>query len=165
MSKVSRRLTPNFILLQTFECAARHGSFTAAAVELNLTQSAVSRHIKQLEEQLDVTLFERVRRRVHLSEAGHRFLPKVRQLLNRSENTMMQVMASTRSVSHLSIATLPTFGTRWLVPRLPGFLQQHPGTTLNLSSRSSPFDFTEHPFDMAIHYGRPVWAHANCDFL
>ena len=78
--KLSRRLIPDVTTLQAFECAARHGSFTQAANELNLTQSAVSRQIKDLEEQLGVLLFERVRQRVVLSEDGRRFLPEVRAM-------------------------------------------------------------------------------------
>ena len=92
--KLSRRLIPDVTTLQAFECAARHGSFTQAAHELNLTQSAVSRQIKDLEEQLGVLLFERVRQRVVLSDDGRRFLPEVRKLLHQTEETMLRAMAS-----------------------------------------------------------------------
>ncbi len=163
--KLSRRLVPDVTTLQAFECAARHGSFTQAAAELNLTQSAVSRQIKDLENQLGVLLFERVRQRVILSEAGQKFLPEVRRLLNQTEELMVRAMASARADSTLSIASLPTFGSRWLVPRLPGFLRQHPDTVVNIASRSAPFDFDEQNFDIAIHYGQPVWAHATCSYL
>ena len=91
--KLSRRLIPDVTTLQAFECAARHGSFTQAAHELNLTQSAVSRQIKDLEEQLGVLLFERVRQRVVLSDDGRRFLPEVRKLLHQTEETMLRAMA------------------------------------------------------------------------
>ena len=163
--KLSRRLIPDVTTLQAFECAARHGSFTQAAHELNLTQSAVSRQIKDLEEQLGVLLFERVRQRVVLSEDGRRFLPEVRKLLHQTEETMLRAMATASSGHSLSIATLPTFGSRWLTPRLPGFLERHPGTVLNIASRSEPFDFEEENFDLAIHYGQPVWARAACSYL
>lgn len=163
--KLSRRLVPDVTTLQAFECAARHGSFTQAATELNLTQSAVSRQIKDLESQLGVLLFERVRQRVILSAMGQKFLPEVRRLLNLTEETMVRAMASARSESTLSIATLPTFGSRWLTPRLPAFLRDHPGTVLNVASRSNPFDFEEENFDLAIHYGQPIWAHATCTYL
>ncbi|MDO9416654.1 LysR family transcriptional regulator [Pararhizobium sp.] len=163
--KLSRRLVPDVTTLQAFECAARHGSFTQAANELNLTQSAVSRQIKDLETQLGVLLFERVRQRVVLSDAGQTFLPDVRRLLHQAEETMLRAMASAHSESTLSIASLPTFGSRWLTPRLPAFLAQHPGTTLHIASRSAAFDFEEENFDLAIHYGQPVWAHAVCSYL
>lgn len=163
--KLSRRLIPDIATLQAFECAARHGSFTQAANELNLTQSAVSRQIKDLENQIGVLLFERIRQRILLSDAGRKFLPEVRRLLSQTEDTMLRAMASAQSSSSLSLATLPTFGTRWLMPRLPKFLAQHPDLALNIASRSAVFDFEEQPFDMAIHYGKPVWAHANCTYL
>jgi len=163
--KLSRRLIPDIATLQAFECAARHGSFTQAAHELNLTQSAVSRQIKDLEGQLGVLLFERIRQRILLSDAGRKFLPEVRRLLNQTEDTMLRAMASAQSASSLSIATLPTFGSRWLMPRLPDFLEHNPGVALNLASRSAVFDFDEQPFDLAIHYGKPVWAHATCSYL
>lgn len=163
--KLSRRLIPDIATLQAFECAARHGSFTQAAHELNLTQSAVSRQIKDLESQLGVLLFERIRQRILLSDAGQKFLPEVRRLLNQTEDTMLRAMASAQSTSSFSVATLPTFGTRWLMPRLPDFIAHHPGIALNVASRSGVFDFEEHPFDLAIHYGQPVWAHATCTYL
>ncbi len=163
--KLSRRLIPDIATLQAFECAARHGSFTQAAHELNLTQSAVSRQIKDLESQLGVLLFERIRQRILLSDAGRKFLPEVRRLLNQTEDTMLRAMASAQSAASLSIATLPTFGNRWLMPRLPRFLAQHHDVAINLASRSGVFDFEEQPFDVAIHYGKPVWAHATCTYL
>ncbi|RFZ86445.1 LysR family transcriptional regulator [Shinella sp. WSJ-2] len=163
--KLSRRLIPDVTTLQAFECAARHGSFTQAAHELNLTQSAVSRQIKDLEEQLGVLLFERVRQRVVLSDDGRRFLPEVRKLLHQTEETMLRAMASASSEHSLAIATLPTFGSRWLTPRIPGFLAENPGTIINIASRSAPFDFDEENFDLAIHYGQPVWARAACSYL
>lgn len=163
--KLSRRLIPDVTTLQAFECAARHGSFTQAANELNLTQSAVSRQIKDLEEQLGVLLFERVRQRVVLSEDGRRFLPEVRKLLHQTEETMLRAMSAARSDHSLTIATLPTFGSRWLTPRIPAFLKRYPGTVLNVASRSAPFDFDEESFDLAIHYGQPVWARATCSYL
>ncbi len=121
--KLSRRLIPDIATLQAFECAARHGSFTQAANELNLTQSAVSRQIKDLESQLGVLLFERIRQRILLSDAGRKFLPEVRRLLNQTEDTMLRAMASAQSTSSFSVATLPTFGTRWLMPRIPDFVE------------------------------------------
>ncbi len=78
---------------------------------------------------------------------------------------MLRAMASAQSTSSFSVATLPTFGTRWLMPRIPDFIEKHPGIAINVASRSGVFDFEEQPFDLAIHYGQPVWAHATCAFL
>jgi LysR family glycine cleavage system transcriptional activator len=160
-----RRLIPDIVTLQAFECAARHGNFTRAAEELNLTQSAISRQISELEAQTGMLLFERIRRRVVLSDAGRKFLPDVQRLLQQSEQLMVRAVTSGASSTALSIATLPTFGSRWLTPRLHRFMELYPDTILNVGVRSHPFDFDEEPFDIAIHYGQPVWAHGSCTFL
>ncbi|MBS9722129.1 LysR family transcriptional regulator [Tianweitania sp. BSSL-BM11] len=162
---LARRYLPDLGALQAFECAARHGSFTRAAEELSLTQSAVSRQVKDLERHLNTLLFERVRQRVVLSEDGKRFLPEARKLLQQSETTMLRAMASADARQTLSVATLPTFGSRWLSPRLAHFVSAHPGVVLNIGSRSAPFDFEDEEFDLAIHYGQPVWARANSIYL
>ncbi|MBW9113376.1 LysR family transcriptional regulator [Rhizobium cauense] len=160
-----RKLTPDLTTLQSFESAARHGNFTRAALELNLTQSAISRQIKELEAQLGVLLFERVRQRAILSEAGKRLLPEARRLLHQTEEMMIRAASGADATATLSIATLPTFGSRWLTPRLPNFLAAHPGTLVDIGSRSETFDFEQESFDLAIHYGQPIWARATCTFL
>lgn len=162
---LSRALIPDLSVLQAFECAARHGSFTQAAAELNLTQSAVSRQIRALESQLGVVLFERVRRHVVLSATGRALLPSVMKLLAQSEELVQRAMASCDGRSVLSLATLPTFASRWLLPRLPDFTARHPDIVVNIASRSEPFDLSDRDFDLAIHYGQPVWAHAHCTYL
>jgi LysR family glycine cleavage system transcriptional activator len=163
--KISRTMMPDLSVLQAFECAARHGSFTLAASELNLTQSAVSRQIRTLETQLGVLLFERIRQRVVLSASGRSFLPEVRRLLAATEDMVLRAMASSDGRKVLAVATLPTFGSRWLMRRLPDFLDRHPGTVVDVASRSEPFDFDIDRFDIAIHYGQPTWAHASCTYL
>lgn len=157
----TRSLLPDLTRLQAFECAARHGSITQAGRELNLTQSAVSRQIRDLEAQLGVSLFERIRQRVVLSGAGRKFLADARRLLEQGEAAMLRAMTGSRTTL-FSLATLPTFGSRWLVPRLPAYLEAHPDMALNLVSRSEPFDLDEQGVDAAIHYGQPVWANALC---
>lgn len=160
-----RRLIPDIVNLQAFECAARHQNFSRAAEELNLTQSAVSRQIGDLERQTGLKLFERVRQRVVLSEAGLRLLPEVKDLLLRSERLMIGAVAAGQMKQSLRVATLPTFGTRWLVPRLGLFLNRHRDVAVTVESRSRPFSFEEDNFDLAIHYGLPVWAGAVATFL
>ena len=162
---LGRALIPDFAVLQAFECAARHGSFTRAAVELNLTQSAISRQIRALEAQLGVNLFERVRKRVVLSASGRALLPDVSRMLGQMEEVVLRAMASSDGTSVLSVAALPTFASRWLLPRLPDFARRHPRVTLNIASRSEPFDMAADAFDVAIHYGQPIWAHATCTYL
>lgn len=148
---------PTIACLEAFECVARHSSVSRAAAELNLTQSAVSRQIHQLEELLDVALFERVKQRVIITDAGRLYLKDIHRVIIDLKDSTSRIMACGGSASLLNLAVLPTFGTRWLVPRLPGFLSKHPEATVNFSTRSSPFDFSVEPFDAAIHYGSPVW--------
>lgn len=162
---MKRSLMPDLAVLRAFECAARHENFTRAALELNSTQSAVSRQIRSLEVQLGVPLFERIRKRVVLSEAGRGILPTVSRLLAQTEEMVFRASAVSNGERFLSIATLPTFGNRWLIPRLAGFLRKNPGTVLNIGSRSEPFEFASEDFDVAIHYGKPVWPHATCSYL
>src|SRR6478752_4779018 len=99
-----RSLTPDMVTLQAFEAAARHENFSRAAEELNLTQSAVSRQIADLEQQTGLKLFERIRQRVVLSEVGQRFLPEVQDLLLRSERLMIEAAAAGRMRASLKIA-------------------------------------------------------------
>lgn len=162
---MKRSLVPDIVNLQAFECAARHQNFSRAAEELNLTQSAVSRQIAELEQQTGLQLFERIRRRVILSEAGQRLLPEVRDLLTRSERLMIGAVASGQMKGSLRIATLPTFGAKWLVPRLKTFTSRHPDVAITVESRSKPFSFSEDGFDLAIHFGQSAWAGGVSTFL
>lgn len=151
-------------LLVAFEAAARHASFTAAAVELNLTQSAVSRQIRHLEQVLGSDLFIRERQTVRLTVAGEAYANEVRQVLQRLATASLGFRANPDGGS-LDLAILPTFGTRWLAPRLPRFLARHAGITINLTTRLVPFDFAFDSVDAAIHFGAPSWSGAELDFL
>lgn len=148
---------PTIACLQTFECVARHGSITRASVELSLTQSAVSRQIRQLEFLLEVSLFERVRQRVVITDAGKLYLNDIAQVISSLKDATSRVMACGGNTNLLNLAVLPTFATRWLMPRLGDFLEKHPGVTINLATRLVPFDFGREPFDAGIHYGSPNW--------
>jgi LysR family glycine cleavage system transcriptional activator len=148
--------------LLAFEAAARHGSITKAAEEQHLTQSALSRQILHLESRLGVALFQRVRQRVILTDAGRLYAAEVRQVLEELGNATHRAMAFVGMSSVVNLAVLPTLGTRWLVPRLPHFMALHPEATINLTTRSEPFDFALEPVDGAIHFGEPFWPGAVC---
>ena len=152
-----RRDIPSLSALQAFEAAARHLSFTRAAKELNLTQSAISRHIRSLEARLGLRLFRRARQRIALSEAGAAYLPEVRACLDRIEASTKQILTYRRGAGVLNLATLPTFGTKWLAPRLESFFKIHPGILLNFIVQTEPFDFSGSDIDAAIHFGSLVW--------
>src|SRR5690606_17473286 len=102
-------------------------------------------------------LFERVRKRVHLSAIGQQILPDVRRLLVQSEEMFLKARTASQGGNTLLIATLPTFGNRWLMPRLSRFLARHPDLSVEVVSRLAPFDLQADNFDVAIHYGQPVW--------
>lgn len=157
---MQRAFVPPADTLIAFECAARHLSFTRAAEELHLTQGAVSKQVRHLETRLGVELFRRVRQRIVLTDAGRLYLHDIRGALEQMTAATRQVMSYAGSADVLNLAVLPTFGTRWLAPRLAGFSKRHPDAGLNLSVRLQPFDFNEEPFDGAIHHGGPVWAGA-----
>lgn len=157
---VPRRFLPHTSLLVSFEAAARLGSFTAAAEEIALTQSAVSRQIRTLEEQVGVDLFLREKQTVRLTAAGEVYARDVRDALQRIGAATLNLRANPGGGT-LNLAILPTFGTRWLAPRLPRFLANSPGITINLSTRLSAFDFSLESFDCAIHFGREDWPGAS----
>jgi len=160
-----RAFVPPADTLIAFECAARHLSFTRAAEELHLTQGAVSKQVRQLEDRLGVELFRRVRQRIVLTDAGRLYLHDIRGALEQMTAATRQVMSYAGSADVLNLAVLPTFGTRWLAPRLAEFDRRYPDAGLNLSVRLQPFDFDEEPFDGAIHHGDPVWAGAIAERL
>lgn len=142
--------------LAAFEAVARLGSVTEAAAELSLTQSAVSRQIQRLEEQVETELFERQRKRLVLTAHGARYAEEIRAALNRI-NTATNALKANPDGGVLNLAILPTFGTHWLAPKLPAFFAACPGITLNMSTRLEPFDFAYESFHAAIHYGRKPW--------
>jgi len=160
-----RRKIPGTELLIAFETAARHQSFTRAAEELSLTQSAVCRQIAALESNLGVPLFNRIKKRVTLSEAGQIYARQVRENLKRIEHDTLSLMAHRGAGGVLELAVIPTFATRWLIPRLGRFHTAHPGITLDLTTRAEPFMFNDTDFDAAIHYGDPVWPGAIAEYL
>jgi len=160
----SRRFLPPMSLLCAFEAAARHQSFTTAAAELHLTQSAVSRQIRALEDRLGAELFVRERQTVRLSPAGQAYAEEIRGALMRIASATVGFRANPQGGS-LNLAILPTFGTRWLAPRLPQFFDQHPGITINLTTRLSQFDFQLEAVDAAIHFGLPHWPGAELALL
>lgn len=160
-----RRKIPNTSALMAFEAAARHESFTKAAEELSLTQSAVCRQIGGLEEFLGVSLFRRTRRGVRLTEAGATYSRQVAARLDDVEHDTLSIMAHRGQGTTLELAVVPTFATKWLLPRLSGFLRAHPDITVNLHTRTRPFLFDETEFDAAIQYGEAGWPGTEADYL
>lgn len=139
--------------LTGFEAASRLGSFTKAAEELQLTQGAVSRQVQQLEAWIGSPLFERARRGLRLTEAGQAYIDEVRPLLQRLQTVTDHLRTHPGRAGVLSLSVPPTFGSYWLVPRLPDFIARHPEVTLHLSTRvGAQLDLQHSALDAAIFY-------------
>lgn len=151
-----RRFLPNLSLLLAFDAVMRCRSVTGAAQDLSLTQSTVSRLIQTLEAQLGQVLFIRHRKRLLPTEAAERYFNDVSRALDLIQRSSMSLVANPHG-GNLDLAVLPTFGTRWLAPRLPGFLSANPGISVNLATRFRPFSFDAEPFDAVIYFGRDDW--------
>ena len=154
-----RLYLPSTSMLEAFDAAARTGNFTAAARELSLTQGAVSKQVIALEDQLGTKLFERRRHALVLTETGQVYAQDVRKALDMILAASLRIMTDPGG-GRFDLAVLPTFGSRWLIPRLPGFLKAHPGVTVNFVTRLKPFDFrNDRPGDV----GPPVVDTAGID--
>ncbi|WP_291386318.1 MULTISPECIES: LysR substrate-binding domain-containing protein [Achromobacter] len=152
-----RRLTPSMSLLLAFEASARHLSFTRAATELALTQSAVSRQVQALEDLLEVALFRREKRRIVLTEAGTGYQKELAAALQRIRSASLQAISHRTGRGAFHLAALPTFTAKWLMPRLHRFYARHPGILVHLHSRVTRFDLDLAGIDAVIAVGDGDW--------
>ena len=148
-----RRKIPSTQALICFEAAARHESYTRAAQELALTQSAVSRQITALEAFLGMPLFRRTRHGVALTPAGADYARQIGRQLEVMERDTLDAMSRQGVGGSLQLAAVPTFATRWLVPRLPELAARHPDITVHIETRTRPFLFADTSFDAALYAG------------
>lgn len=149
------RQLPPLNALRVFEAAARRGSFTAAACELHVTQSAISQQIRLIEDRLNVALFRRTPRGVALTKVGEQYLASVQSIFDDLVEATELVRNAT--IKPLRICSLPTFGTRWLAPRLPSFQEAYPEIEITLNVSLNWADFEQDDIDVAIIHGRPPW--------
>lgn len=158
---MNHRNLPSMAALHCFEAAARHLSFTRAGIELNMTQSAISKQIQQLETLLNTVLFQRIRQRLYLTPAGSVYLSEVRKILNQMLVSTQFMRTNQVQQETLHLNTLPDFGARWLLPRLNGFRFQYPHIRLDISSRAQSFDFRSENIDITFYFGQGIWPDAN----
>ena len=151
---LNKRHLPSITALQCFEAVTRHLSFTRAAEELNLTQSAVSKQVAQLEELLQHLLFRRVRRRLQLTPAGDLYLLEVRKILTQVEMSTHTLRSYGGETEVLRVSTPSTFGARWLVPRLKGWGIRHPHIHLDLCNEQQGDDLLQGRSDLAFYFGQ-----------
>ena len=149
---MSPRLPP-LAALRAFEAAARHLSFTRAADELHVTQTAISHQIRGLEERLGVRLFRRLPRGLVLTEEAQRYLPAVRDAFARLEVATAELLAG-RTGGALTASVLPSFAAKWLVPRLGRFRAANPDIDLRISTSLHLVDFAREDVDIGIRMGR-----------
>src|SRR5580698_11318647 len=155
---------PSLNGLRAFEAAARHLSFTNAASELNVTQTAISHQIRRLEEELGLRLFVRQNRALTLTPEAKDYLPGVRTAFNDLKLATDRLLR--RDNDHvLTVSTLASLAAKWLLPRLSAFQEAHPGIDVRITTSPALVDFRAGDVDAAIRYGRGHWPGLRTDWL
>ncbi|KFX69077.1 LysR family transcriptional regulator [Pseudomonas taeanensis MS-3] len=158
-----RRQLPSMISLSCFAAFARHMSVTKAAEELNLTQSAVSRQIKNLEDMLGCALVERVKQRLLLTDTGREYVQEISLLLDQMEAATHRVRSS--HTGHLRVGAEPSFTTRWLLPKLREYVRLHPDIDLEIMNDLRRLYDSHEGYDVGILYGDGNWPEFESRFL
>ena len=163
VAKMPARL-PSLNGLRAFEAAARHLSFTVAASELNVTQTAISHQIRRLEEELGIRLFVRQNRALALTPEARDYLPGVRAAFNDLRLATDRLLR--KGDDHvLTVSTLASLAAKWLLPRLSRFQESHPGIDVRITTSTGLVDFKSGNVDAAIRYGRGLWPGLRADWL
>ncbi len=144
---------PALDLLVGFEAAARNLSFTKAGEELYLTQSAVSRQIKELEDQLGLPLFQRRHRALSLTDAGQQFYAVAAQVITTMRAATERLRAQAGKRRPLTVTTTNSFASLWLIPRLAGFTREHPGVDVRITAETKVQDLERDGLDVALRHG------------
>jgi LysR family glycine cleavage system transcriptional activator len=153
---------PPLSALRPFEAAARLESFSRAADELHLTHGAVSHQMRALEEHLGTPLFHRHGKRVTLTQAGRGFAESVRQALALIARAADELHDG-RIANQLTVSVLPSFASRWLMPRLIRFIEKHPDIVVNVISTNALTTFATGDVDVAIRFGPGPWPPLACE--
>jgi LysR family glycine cleavage system transcriptional activator len=160
---VTARL-PSLNGLRAFEVAARHLSFTVAASELNVTQTAISHQIRRLEEELGIRLFVRQNRALALTPEAREYLPGIRAAFNDLRLATDRLLRKDNE-NVLTVSTLASLAAKWLLPRLSAFQEAHPGIDVRITTSTGLVDFKTGDVDAAIRYGRGQWPGLRADWL
>src|SRR4051795_3886537 len=155
---------PSLNGLRAFEAAARHLSFTNAASELNVTQTAISHQIRRLEEELGIRLFIRQNRALALTPEARDYLPGVRAAFNDLRLATDRLLRKNDD-RVLTVSTIASLAAKWLLPRLTDFQEQHPGIDVHITTSTGLVDFQRDNVDAAIRYGRGQWPGLRADWL
>jgi LysR family glycine cleavage system transcriptional activator len=155
---------PSLNGLRAFEAAARHLSFTLAASELNVTQTAISHQIRRLEEELGIRLFIRRNRALALTPEARDYLPGVRAAFNDLRLATDRLLRKDDD-KVLTVSTIASLAAKWLLPRLTDFQESHPGIDVRITTSTSLVDFQRDNVDAAIRYGRGQWPGVRAEWL
>jgi LysR family transcriptional regulator, glycine cleavage system transcriptional activator len=155
---------PSLNGLRAFEAAARHLSFTRAAAELNVTQTAISHQIRRLEEQLGLPLFIRGNRTLALTHEAEAYLPAVRAAFADLRQATDRLRRPERG-GLLTVSTITSLAAKWLLPRVAAFQEANPGIEVRISASTHLVDFRREEVDMAVRYGRGSWPGLRADWL
>jgi LysR family glycine cleavage system transcriptional activator len=155
---------PSLNGLRAFEAAARHLSFTLAASELNVTQTAISHQIRRLEEELGIRLFIRKNRALALTPEAREYLPGIRAAFNDLRLATDRLLR--KDHDHvLTISTLASLAAKWLLPRLSSFQEAHPDIDVRITTSTGLVDFRSGDVDAAIRYGRGHWPELRAEWM
>lgn len=160
-----KRFLPSLSDLRAFEAAARHLSFTRAADELGVTQSAVSRNISKLEQFLSTALFDRSGTRLVLTELGASYYSEIPQLLERLEEVSIDVVRGRRAKASLRIGTSTSMAARLLVPRISSFLSAHEDIHVDIRTIADHGHFNQDEIDVALVRGLGQWPECRAGFM
>lgn len=152
---MAKRLPP-LLALEAFDAAARTMSFKAAAAELNLTPSAISHRVKQLEQHLGLSLFRRMNREIRLTDAGQDYFNTVRRAFDQVADVSRRVGRS-RRIEELRLSSVPIVAATWIIPNLAEFLDTQPALRLFVESSQRNADFARDAVDAAIRFGDGRW--------
>jgi len=147
---------PSLAALRAFEAAARAGSFSVAARELNVTHAAIAQHVRAIEAQLDTSLLIRQGRGVALTDAGRRLAASLGEGFGLITSGVRMV-ASDAAARPVGVTVTPSFAENWLMPRLAGFWAAHPGLNIAITPDMEVVDLRRAGVDLAIRYGRGDW--------
>jgi LysR family glycine cleavage system transcriptional activator len=155
---------PSLNGLRAFEAAARHLSFTTAANELNVTQTAISHQIRRLEEELGIRLFVRQNRALALTPEARDYLPGVRAAFNDLRLATDRLKRRDND-NVLTVSTIASLAAKWLLPKLSAFQEAHPGIDVRITTSTALVDFESGDVDAAIRFGRGHWPGVRAEWL
>lgn len=156
---------PSISSVRAFEAAGRLLSFTRAAAELSVTQSAVSHGVRDLEERFGLPLFVRDGRNLSLTDAGRLYLPFAAEAVGRLRMGERALLDPQRKARVLTVSVSPSFAAKWLVPRLAAFSSEHPDLDLRISANPLHVDFSDGEIDLAVRHGDGSWPELDCTRL